>query len=176
MGVFRFGECDCTMSTSFTINGRTYHSLDEMPPDVRRQYDQMMQLLADRDGNGIPDGIEHPERITTDPLIGTVSESSIIVSSTRTFQDGQEVVPADLPADVREKISQAFGAARTTPPQTTDTAPPRWTLADDRPLADDHATLRNGIWLNWPSLLLLLAAVAVLAGAAVWVVLQKQAP
>lgn len=164
------------MSTSFTINGRTYHSLDEMPPDVRRQYDRMMQLLADRDGNGIPDGIEHPERITTDPLIGTVSESSIIVSSTRMFEDGKEVTSADLPADIREKISQAFGDAQTKRPQTSDTTAARWTLDDGRPPADDHSTVRSGIWLNWPSLLLLLAAAALLAGAAVWVMLQKQAP
>ena len=43
------------------VNGKTYKSVDEMPPDVRRQYEQAMQtMMADRDRNGVPDILEHP--------------------------------------------------------------------------------------------------------------------
>lgn len=165
------------MPTSFTINGKTYRSLDEMPADVRRQYDSMMQLMADRDGNGVPDIVERPGGMPNDPRIEMARGSHVIMTSTRVFQDGKEVASADLPADVREQISKAFGDTQATLPKTTETPATRWALDDARPLPDElHREVRTGIWLNWPSLLLLLVATALLTGAAVWVVLRKPAP
>ena len=34
------------ISTRITINGRDYKSLDEMPPDVRRQYEEAMRKFG----------------------------------------------------------------------------------------------------------------------------------
>ena len=46
-------------TTTFIVNGRTYTNPDEMPPDVRREYDEAVRkLTADRDGNGVPDIFE----------------------------------------------------------------------------------------------------------------------
>ena len=46
-------------TTSFTVNGRTYASVDEMPADVRRHYEETLRMLTtDRDGNGVPDAFE----------------------------------------------------------------------------------------------------------------------
>ena len=47
-----------TTQTRFTVNGQTYNSVDEMPPDVRQKFQDAMSKLADRDGNGIPDILE----------------------------------------------------------------------------------------------------------------------
>jgi hypothetical protein len=44
--------------TTIVVNGVEYASVTEMPPDVRSQYDSVSALLADRDGNGIPDLVE----------------------------------------------------------------------------------------------------------------------
>ena len=44
------------MSVQINFNGKTYNSLDEMPPEARQAYEQAMALLADQDGNGLPDG------------------------------------------------------------------------------------------------------------------------
>jgi hypothetical protein len=45
--------------TRITINGQSYSSVEEMPPDVRRQYDEMMsKLTVDKNNNGIPDVFE----------------------------------------------------------------------------------------------------------------------
>lgn len=41
--------------TEITVNGKTYHSVDEMPPDVRAQYERMQSMLVDKNNNGIPD-------------------------------------------------------------------------------------------------------------------------
>ena len=43
------------MTKKIIVNGQEYSSVEEMPPDVRRQYEQAMSALADRDGNGVPD-------------------------------------------------------------------------------------------------------------------------
>ena len=44
-----------TTSSSYVIDGRRYNSAAEMPADVRRQFDQAMAALPDKDGDGIPD-------------------------------------------------------------------------------------------------------------------------
>ena len=43
---------------SITINGQTYSSVEQMPPDVREQYEKAMSMLADVNRNGIPDVLE----------------------------------------------------------------------------------------------------------------------
>ncbi len=43
------------MTKKIIVNGQEYSSVEEMPPDVRRQYEQAMSALADRDGDGVPD-------------------------------------------------------------------------------------------------------------------------
>src|SRR5256885_10670691 len=44
--------------TRITVNGQTYKSVEEMPPDVRQQYEKAMGMMADRNNNGIPDALE----------------------------------------------------------------------------------------------------------------------
>jgi len=39
------------------INGKTYKNADEMPPDVRQQYEEAMSAL-DANRNGLPDFME----------------------------------------------------------------------------------------------------------------------
>jgi hypothetical protein len=40
------------------FNGKEYSSPDEMPPEVRRTYDRMLQMLPDEDRTGVPDLFE----------------------------------------------------------------------------------------------------------------------
>lgn len=40
------------------VNGREYASLEEMPPEIRAVYQKAMDVLADRDANGVPDILE----------------------------------------------------------------------------------------------------------------------
>jgi len=47
------------MGVRIKINGREYDRPEDLPPDLRRLYDEVLQRLgpelADRDGNGVPD-------------------------------------------------------------------------------------------------------------------------
>jgi hypothetical protein len=41
-----------------TFDGKTYRSIDDMPPNVRRSYEDVAEMMADRDGDGVPDMLE----------------------------------------------------------------------------------------------------------------------
>lgn len=46
------------MEQIITFNGKIYRSIDEMPPDVRQAYESVMQIMADKNQNGVPDLFE----------------------------------------------------------------------------------------------------------------------
>jgi hypothetical protein len=48
------------MSQKIVFNGTEYASPDAMPDDVRQQYEHILGLLGDPDGNGVPDLFERP--------------------------------------------------------------------------------------------------------------------
>lgn len=51
------GEVDVVHQATYTVNGVTYNSADEMPAEVRRVYEAMMGPI-DADGDGIPDALQ----------------------------------------------------------------------------------------------------------------------
>jgi len=99
------------------IDGRTYNSLDEMPEDVRRNYEQAMRgfnetntnnpsgaldnvknIFADKNNNGMPDVMENNQAIN-------------ISGGTKFVVDGQVFNNADdLPPAARAKYEQAMGS------------------------------------------------------------------
>lgn len=42
-------------STKILIAGKEYSSIEEVPPELRDTYQQMLQVLGDNDGDGLPD-------------------------------------------------------------------------------------------------------------------------
>ncbi len=80
------------------INGVTYNRIDEMPPDVRAQYEALGNLLADRDQNSIPDIAENAM-----PRNATVIQTSAIIHKGKTYAR-----PEDLPPDARAQYEKAM--------------------------------------------------------------------
>jgi hypothetical protein len=75
------------MSIKITFNGRDYNGADDMPALVRAQYMKAMQVVGDKNRNGIPDVIEQG---------GSPANSKIIFN-------GKEYKSADqMPSDVRK--------------------------------------------------------------------------
>jgi len=72
------------------INGREYDGIDQMPPDVRQQYLQLVGSLGDADRNGVPDVLERPGS-------SSVEVNTSIIYNGREYKDRSE-----LPAEVRE--------------------------------------------------------------------------
>jgi len=98
------------------IDGKTYKSVDEMPEDVRRNYELMMNSLKDENKNLIPDAFENLNALADkdkdgmpDAFEGMASMN--VVSSTKIIADGKEYSNIEeLPAEIRAKYDQAMGA------------------------------------------------------------------
>ena len=94
--------------TRIMIDGRTYDSLEAMPPEVRRAYGELMRqmgpALKDGDGNGIPDVVEG--KAGSGRSGGVVVENRIVVNG-ETYRDSDE-----MPADVRALYQDAMHRAR----------------------------------------------------------------
>jgi hypothetical protein len=114
------------METRITVNGVEYHSVEEMPPEVRAEYDRMMSLLADRDGDGVPDVLQsqltHESTRSTKSinLIGSVSKVSTISVNGKQYDRLK-----DVPPELRQLIDRARASrtAKTTIIETRKTSP-----------------------------------------------------
>lgn len=135
------------METRITVNGVEYRSVDEMPPDVRQQYDRAMKILADRDGNGVPDIRQGKAPSGQASDAGDVK--NVVTTVTRTsryFINGREYQRLeDIPADLRAMLGRAGAKPRIDP--------------DTSARSDSAITLR----LSWSTLFALLAAAAATA-------------
>jgi hypothetical protein len=99
--------------TKITVNGVTYESVDAMPPDVRRVYDQTvanLPELADRDGDGIPDIVQGDGLSVRR---GTTVRKKFIVNGT-SYDDLNA-----MPPDVRQAYEKAMRAMSAGGPTVT---------------------------------------------------------
>ena len=84
------------MSSRIVFNGQEYPSVDAMPADVRKQYDDVMRLLADA-GGGAGGG-----------TIGKVM--NVLKSTNVTIRvNGKEYSPDDLPPALKAIYDKAMG-------------------------------------------------------------------
>lgn len=82
-----------------TFNGQEYDSPDAMPPDVRRLYDLMSGMLADKDGDGMPDMFEGVDG----------NNASITTQTTQFVVDGKVYTNLDdLPPEARRRYEQTM--------------------------------------------------------------------
>lgn len=80
------------------FNGKSYNSLEEMQPNERQAYEQMMSIFVDANGNGIPDFLE-----------GDIVKNVMTAFTSSINVNGQAYGGMnELPVDVREKIHGAF--------------------------------------------------------------------
>lgn len=97
------------------IDGKMYKSVDEMPEEVRRNYELAMNSLKDENRNLIPDTFENMNILVDkdkdgmpDAFEGMASMN--VVSSTKIIADGKEYNSIEeLPAEVRAKFDKAMG-------------------------------------------------------------------
>jgi hypothetical protein len=98
------------------IDGKTYHSVEEMPADIRQKYEQAMRSLGDANGNRIPDAFE-TKNIFADKdqdgvpdVLENITAGHAAVSSMKIIVDGKEFDGLEnLPPEVRAKYEEAMG-------------------------------------------------------------------
>lgn len=104
-------------SRFIVIDGKTYKSVDEMPEEVRRKYEEAMQkldknqngvpdmleggtLFEDKDNNGMPDALEG---------LASLAHEMDMTTPTRILVNGQKIDGIDqLPPEVRAKYEKAM--------------------------------------------------------------------
>lgn len=90
---------------NIVFNGKSYASIDEMPPEERKVYEQVVGMFADKNQDGVPDVFEGARGI------GEVNVHSVSISSDQAqiVVDGKAYSSADdMPADVRQNYNQAM--------------------------------------------------------------------
>lgn len=98
------------------IDGKTYHSVDEMPADIREKYEQAMRSLGDANDNQIPDAFESinifadKDKDGVPDVLENITASHATVSSMKIVIDGKEFDGLEkLPPEVRARYEEAMG-------------------------------------------------------------------
>ena len=102
------------MATRIVVNGREYSGVEEMPPDVRANYERALAHLPDADRNGVPDILEGKGRGGIPPGVDVteIHHHSITVNG-KTYDSID-----DLPPDVRRVYESALAEMGIDPPDT----------------------------------------------------------
>ena len=97
------------------IDGKTYHSVNEMPVDVRQKYEQAMRSLGDANNNQIPDAFESINMLAdkdkngAPDIIDSLVAGHAVVSSMKIVVDGKEFNGIEnLPPEVRARYEEAM--------------------------------------------------------------------
>jgi hypothetical protein len=76
------------------FNGREYDGVEQMPPEIRRTYLEVVGMVGDADGDGVPD-------VAQPPRAGPVAVKESIFYNGRQYNDRSE-----LPPEVRQALEQ----------------------------------------------------------------------
>jgi hypothetical protein len=98
------------------IDGKTYHSVDEMPPDVRQKYEEAMRSLGDANENHIPDAFESmnifadKDRDNVPDVLENIAAGHVAVNSMKIVINGKEFSGIEnLPPEARMRYEEAMG-------------------------------------------------------------------
>ena len=175
------------------IDGKTYKSVDEMPEDVRKNYEDAMRNL-DKNQNGAPDMLENltpfADNNNDDMPAAFEGMAANVMSSTKIIADGKTYNSLDeLPPEIRAKYEQAMSsmdANRNGVPdfmegmlnmsnQTTGNAPVRFGPPSPRPASRQPIPVSSTIepessggWVMGLLGILLVGLCLVAAAAGVW--------
>ena len=97
------------------IDGKTYRSVDEMPPDVRQKYEQAMRALGDANDNHIPDAFEtmnvfaDKDKNGVPDMLENIVAGNAVVNNMKIVIDGKEFNGIeDLPPEARAGYEKAM--------------------------------------------------------------------
>lgn len=174
------------------IDGKTYNSVEDMPPDVRQKYDLAIQALADANGNHIPDALENilvdKDNNGVPDMLENLGMGKHVTGNIKVTINGKEFNGIEnLPPEARAKYEAAMSkldankngipdfvegmvntsyqnrAVATSTPSPVETPPRSEPISVSPTIAPDTS---NGLMLALAGLFIFLLCVA--AGGAAW--------
>jgi hypothetical protein len=98
------------MTARIIFNGKTYNSIDDMPPEARQAYEKALALLADQNANAVPDFLDGLLNGQA-PGEGLEPLNTFATVSTQIVHNGQTYASLDeMPAEARRAYEQAMAA------------------------------------------------------------------
>ena len=101
---------------TIVIDGKTYHSVEEMPPKIREKYEQALRSLGDANSNQIPDAFEtmnilgDKDKNGVPDVLESIVAGQAAVSSMKIVIDGKEFDGLEnLPPEARARYEEAMG-------------------------------------------------------------------
>jgi hypothetical protein len=98
------------------IDGKTYHSVAQMPPEIRQKYEQAMRSLGDENKNQIPDAFEtmnlfgDKDKDGAPDVLENLAAGHHLVNSMKIVIDGKEFDGLEnLPPEARARYEEAMG-------------------------------------------------------------------
>jgi hypothetical protein len=98
------------------IDGKTYNSVEDMPPDIRQKYEQAMRSLGDANRNQIPDAFESlnvfadKDKDGVPDVLENLAASHTMGNTMKIIMDGREFDGLEnLPPEARAKYEEAMG-------------------------------------------------------------------
>lgn len=102
-------------SKIIVIDGKTYNTIEEMPPDIRQKYEEAMRSLGDANGNRIPDAFENMNILAdknqngVPDVVENLVAGQAVVNSMKIVVDGKEFNGLEgLPPEARAKYEAAM--------------------------------------------------------------------
>jgi hypothetical protein len=141
------------------FNGKTYNDLAEMPATEREMYEQLMSVMRDEDGNGVPDILE-----------GDVVSNIIEVVKKSGVDSGGITALEQMSPEMRARISkgvaklQEFGLFSGMPDLSHVSQMPTWEETEIRPsqpIIQPPSVIQEDSGPRWILVIAILAAVGV---------------
>jgi hypothetical protein len=112
--IIYFTEADMNPNI-IVIDGNTYKSVEEMPPDIRQKYEQAMRSLEDTYNNRVPDAFEKTNVLADQnkngipDVVENLVAGQAIASNMKIIVDGKEFNGLEgLPPEARAKYEAAM--------------------------------------------------------------------
>jgi hypothetical protein len=159
------------------FNGKTYNDLAEMPATERQMYDQLMSVLTDEDGNGVPDIFE-----------GDVVSNIIDVVKKSGYGDSEHVTALErISPEMRARLSKAiaklyeFGLLSglqdlTQDAQASSGTMPTWEKAEirpSRPVIQTQSAIQEDSGPRWILVLGILAVIGIFLAGIVFFIISR---
>lgn len=154
------------------FNGKTYNDLAEMPATEREMYDQLMSVMQDEDGNGVPDIFEGD-------VVG-----NIIAVAKKSGADSERIAALEqMSPAMRARISkgiaklQELGLLSEIPDLPYDSqASPAWEDAEIRPsqpIIQSPSAIQEDSGPRWSLIIAILAVVGICAAGVAFFIISR---